>query len=212
MTEQQMTQKLMDIHEIKQLMARYEYYHSGGLHRECVALFSQRDDVKVEIANLGIFDGQDGLRRFFIGANSFAEESSANLRKGHMHLHMITTPIIEIAGDSQTAQAIWLSPGAESAPGMMPDSWCWVKYGIDFILEDGIWKFWHFHMYRIFTTAFDKSWADAEYEESRYLPPEMAPDRPNSYRWEYSRESCFEIVPHIPEPYETWDDAQSYVP
>lgn len=210
MPELEMVQKLMDIHDLKQLMARYEYYHSGGLHRKCIELFSMRDDVKVEIANLGIFDGQEGLERFFIGANTFAEDDDE--RKGQMHLHLITTPIIEIAGDRQTAQAIWLSPGAESAPGKMEDSWCWVKYGIDFIREDEKWKFWHFHMYRIFTVPYNKSWADVEYEAARYLPESIRPHRPNSYRWEYSRESTFEIVPHIPEPYEHWDDTMSYVP
>lgn len=210
MSELEMVQKLMDIHDLKQLMARYEYYHAGGLHRECIGLFSQRDDVKVEIANLGIFDGQEGLERFFVGANTFAEDDDE--RKGQMHLHLLTTPIIEIAGDRQTAQAIWLSPGAESAPGKMEDSWCWVKYGIDFVRENGAWKFWHFHMYRIFTVPYNKSWADVEYEDARFLPEPIRPHRPNSYRWEYSRDSAFEIVPRIPEPYEHWDDSMSYVP
>lgn len=210
MTQEEMTQKLWDVYQIQQLMSRYEYYHAGGLHRECIDLFSKRDDVSVEIANLGIYDGQAGLHRFFIGANEYAEKT--NGRTGHMHLHTLTTPVIEVAGDRQTAQAVWYSPGCESAPGMMPDSWCWIKYGVDFILDDGVWHMWHFHMYRIFTIDYNKSWAEGEYVDARFLPEHARPDRPNSYRWEYSRESEFENIPAPPVPYETWDNSMAYVP
>jgi hypothetical protein len=203
--------RLWDVYQIQQIMSRYEYFHVSGQHQACVDLFALKTPgVAVEIAELGIFDGVSGVQRFFIGANKFAEEKDG--RAGHMHLHTLTTPVIEVAGDGQTAQGVWVSPGVESAPGMMEDSWCWVKYGIDFVKEDGAWKIWHFHMYRIFTTPYVRPWSEAEYEQQRYLPPEIAPDRPNSYAWQYGRESVYEDIPKTPAPYETWDDSMSCIP
>jgi hypothetical protein len=209
--EDKLTRTLWDVHQIQQVMSRYEYFHASGQHQACIDLFAVKTpDVRVEIAELGIFEGAAGLQRFFIGANTFAEEKDG--RRGHMHLHTLTTPVIEVAGDGQTAQGVWLSPGVESAPGMMDDSWCWVRYGVDFVKEDGAWKMWHFHMYRIFTVPYDQAWSDGVYEQQRYLPPEIAPDRPNSYAWQHGRGSLFVDVPRTPQPYETWDDSMSYVP
>lgn len=208
--DEKMLQKLWDVYQIQQIMSRYEYCHVSGRHQECVELFAlDTPGVKVEIAELGIFEGVEGVTRFFIGANTFAEERDG--RVGHMHLHTLTTPVIEVAGDGRTAQGVWISPGAESAPGMMEDSWCWVRYGIDFVKEADAWKIWHFHMYRIFTTPYDLPWSQVVYEQQRFLPPEIAPDRPNSYAWQYGRDKVFVDVPKTPVPYETWDDSMSYI-
>lgn len=211
MNSEKILQKLYDLYQIQQVMSRYEYFHASGQHQSCVDLFAlETEGVCVEIAELGIFDGPEGVTRFFIGANSFAEDEDA--RKGHMHLHTLTTPVIEVAEDGQTAQGVWLSPGAESAPGKMEDSWCWVRYGIDFIKEKDVWKIWHFHMYRIFTNPYHKTWAEVTYEKARFLPEAIRPSRPNSYEWQYSRDSVFEDVPKTPTPYETWDDSMAYIP
>jgi hypothetical protein len=204
-------QKLWDVHQIQQIMSRYEYFHVSDQHEACIELFALKTPgVKVEIAELGIFDGEDGLKRFFLGANRLTDEKDK--RRGHMHLHTLTTPVIEVAGDGHTAQGVWISPGVESTPHMGDDSWCWVRYGIDFIREEGVWKMWHFHMYRIFTVPYNRPWRDVVYEQQRYLPREFAPDRPNSYAWQYSPYSVYVDVPRTPVPYETWDDSMSYVP
>jgi hypothetical protein len=205
-----MLQKLWDVYQIQQVMSRYEYFHVSGQHQACVDLFALKTSgVKVEIAELGIFEGAEGLKRFFVGANTFAEEKDG--RRGHLHLHTLTTPVIEVAGDGQTAQGVWLSPGVESTPDMVEDSWCWVKYGVDFVKEEETWKMWHFHMYRIFATPYNERWSDTVYEQQRHLPPEIAPDRPNSYAWQHGRDSVYCDVPRTPVPYETWDESMSYI-
>ena len=50
-------QRLEDIHEIKNLMARYEYLHTAGMHKECADLFALKSpDVRTEIASWGVWE------------------------------------------------------------------------------------------------------------------------------------------------------------
>jgi hypothetical protein len=125
-----------------------------------------------------------------------------------MHLHTLTTPVIEVAGDGKTAKTVWLSPGleTENREGKFQALWAWVKYGMDFVTEDGKWKIWHSHASSIYMTPYDKSWVEAPPSTSMARPPvpnEMRPDRPSTYLWEYSTTKVYENVPAPPEPYET---------
>jgi len=196
-----------DVHQIQNVMGRYEYYHVSNLQEETVSLFSKREDVKVEIANLGIYDGQAGLKRFFLGANLKHTDPHV---AGNMFLHTLTTPVIEVAGDGKTAQGVWFSPGIESSPER-GDEWCWVKYGIDFIQENGTWKIWHFRMYHIFKCPPTKGPSEAEPKSRVAMSPEIAPDRSNAEEWIFSKTAVFENVPEPPIPYETWDDERAYI-
>jgi hypothetical protein len=211
---EQQIQQLIDIHQIQNLMSRYEYVHVAGPHPEEADLFAQRTpDVKLEIANLGVWDGIESIRRWYKGNSDHADKHG---RIGQLHLHTLTTPVIEVAGDGKTAQGVWISPGVETGP--MPGSsevlaaWQWVKYGVDFIIEDGEWKIWHFHIYRIFFASYNKSWAEGPQRPSFVtLPDEIKPNRPPTYEWQYSPQVAPENVPAPPTPYETWDDSRSYV-
>ena len=219
MTEKQELEilKLSAGHRCQNIMSRYEYYHVVGMNKEIVAMFSAREDVKLEIANLGIYDGQAGIRKFLLGANMQHDDPH---REGNMFLHTLTTPCIEVADDLMTAQGVWISPGAESAPNT-EDEWCWVKYGVDFINEDGRWKIWHFHMYRIFKNVYSRSWSDCVHPEvleitsdgqrMMRMPEEIRPNRPSSNNWVYSKQAVCELDPAPPLPYAAWDDSQAYV-
>lgn len=204
--------RLLDLHEIRNLMGRYEYMHTDGLHEGTAELFARNaPGVKLEISNFGVYDGFDSARRFMVGANALAE---AGGRQGHLHLHTLTTPVIEVATDGQTAQGVWISPGVETGPrpdGTMMAMVQWIKYGVDFVKEDGRWRFWHFHMYRIFMAGYDQSWADVPPRPPVRLPPEIGPDRENTYEWIYTPRSVSELVPEPPLPFETWDEERAYV-
>jgi SnoaL-like domain len=225
-------QRLADIHDIQTMMSRYEFFHVAMLNQQCVDLFvANTPGAKLEIAHLGVYDGIEGIRRFFLVANKPMGGESGRI--GQMHLHTLTTPVIEVAGDGRTAQAVWLSPGVETGGrrdnGDTNASWAWVKYGIDFAKEGELWKIWHFGMFRIFESSYNESWAatppgSAEgsnpdltaYEVLRArllasLPAEARPDRPNSYSWIYSPKVAWENIPKPPEPYDTWDDSRAYV-
>jgi hypothetical protein len=207
-------QALEDIHQIQNMMSRYEYFHTVGMHKEVLNMFaSKTPGVAVEIPHLGRYEGLVGIRRFWIGAN-FQTDTK---REGIMIMHTLTTPVIEVAGDGKTAKAVWISPGHETGPfggepGKVNAVWSWNKYGVDFVKEDGVWKFWHFHLYRIFKTPYDKSWVEAPYQRPpAQTDPDKRPDKPSTYDWVYSPAVETENIPEPPAPYETWDPAKSYI-
>jgi hypothetical protein len=208
LTIHQKLQLLSDIHEIQNLMSRYEYLHVANMHQETTELFAQRSPgVKLENGARGIYLGIEGVRRFY---GDLSKGMGDNI--GHLHLHTSTTPVIEVAGDGETAQGVWVSPGVETSPakdGGQPSAmWAWIKYGVDFIKEGGEWRIWHLHMYRLFITSYDKSWAEGEPAPAKQAADA---DRANSYDWVYRRTARAENVPLPPVPYERWDESRSYV-
>jgi hypothetical protein len=208
-TLEQKVQRLIDVHEIQNLMSRYEYLHAANLHLESVALFAQKTaGVRLENGARGVYEGLAGIGRFF---GDLAKGMGDGV--GQLHLHTSTTPVIEVAGDGRTAQGVWISPGVETSPARNGNpataAWAWVKYGIDFVKEEGQWRFWHFHMYRIFFTPYNKAWTEIEPAPAQKA---ASADRANTYDWVYRTTVPPENVPAPPTPYESWDEARAYVP
>jgi hypothetical protein len=111
-----------------------------------------------------------------------------------LHVRGLTTPVIEVAGDCETARAVWLCPGLE---GMTPT---WTKFGCDFKRQDGEWKIWHLHAYGLATGL--------EMKESftPSLKAEGGADKPPTTSWEYSNSAKYiPLEPEPPKPYATWD-------
>jgi hypothetical protein len=129
-----------------------------------------------------------------------------------MHEHYLTTYIIQVAKDRQTAKGIFFSPGHETwkREGGNIASWVWGKYGCDFIKEDGEWKIWHLHWYTAFRSDYYKSWQE-EFE----LPfmeavnavdaGELPADKPTTFHNPYTLDFIQKMAPEYPEPYDTWD-------
>jgi hypothetical protein len=109
-------------------------------------------------------------------------------------VNSLTTPVIEVAGDCETARAVWLCPGLE---GMTPK---WTKYGCDFKKQDGEWKIWHLHAYGLSTGL--------EIKESftPRIKAEKGADKPPTTSWEYSNSAKYiPLEPEPPKPYATWE-------
>lgn len=204
-------QRLEDIHEIQNLMSRYSYLHTAGMHSETVDLFAQNTPgTRAELPEWGVYEGIEGIRRLYPGLHNYFEGD----RIGQMHQHTLTTPVIEVAGDGKTAKAVWISPGHETGPfkdGKLKAYWAWCKYGCDFVKEDGKWKIWHLHVYGIFFTPYDQSWVETGPPAMPMsVPEELKSDRPNTYMWTYTPTGRCELVPVPPEPYETFDEGTAY--
>jgi len=152
-----------------------------------------------------------------------------------MHMHPLSTPVIEVAADAQTAKAAWLCPGLECGgpPGHKLAAWGWNKYGIDFIRENGVWKIWHLHVYGAFMTPFNMSWVDVPpmdlppmgedagnfhmpgmADDAPKPPPtprEFWPDRPPTTNWAYRTVRSYpKDQPGMPMPYQTFADTFGY--
>jgi hypothetical protein len=203
-------QRLEDIHEIQNLMSRYEYLHTAGLHEETAELFAKRTPgVRAEVVGWGVYEGTEGIQKMFVGIHKFLVGDNI----GIMNVHTLTTPVIELAGDGKTAKGVWISPGVETEKfkGKPQAHWAWAKYAVDFVKEDGKWKFWHFHVYALLHTPYEKSWVET-FDELPFppFPDELKSDRPTTYWWTYSPDAVTENVPAPPEPYETFDEATAY--
>jgi hypothetical protein len=220
---QQKLDRTADINEIKNLMARYQYYQWARMFDEQVTLYAQKTkDVKAELEGMGVFEGIAGIKKI-----ADMDPSIAAGGAGFMTVNTLTTPMVVVAGDGKTAKGIWISPGVNTSVsnGKASAGWRWARFGVDFIKEDGAWKIWHMHVYGMFRADYYKSWA--EVEERPKMPEGAAPqgmpggpssqgsnggpDKANTYSWSYSPTVKTENVPAPPEPYETWDDLMSYV-
>ena len=205
-------QRLEDIHQIHNLMGRYIWKHNVFLDNEFPeTIYAKKaKGVSSEVANGGRWEDDDFR-------NKYKGNSPNEFPPGNMIMHHLDTPVIEVAGDGKTAKGVWLSPGhetyANAETGECQANWCWCKYGLDFVKEDGEWKIWHYHSYRIFKTPFNIPWTDEFELKGGYPPPvgidlkkRIPPTRPTTYDNPYSTTTLIELVPTPPEPYETWDD------
>ncbi len=199
-------QRMEDVHQIQNLMGKYSYFHTADMQEETVALWAKHTpNTWVDVPSFGYYEGYEGLRRCYVGAHQSRGEEA---RIGGMHMHTLTTPVIEVAADGKTAKGVWISPGHETGgpPGQKPQAfWAWLKYGADFVREDGEWKLWHMRVFGIFFTPYDKGWVECNISEAEPLPDQYKSDVQTEYWTNYKPTAKTVLVPVPPEPYDTWN-------
>ena len=197
-----------EMQQIRNLMGRYEYYHTAKMHKETVRLFAlERDDIFIDNVSLGVYKGPQGIKRFF---KDFHEVLDGD-RKGSLCIHTLTTEVIEVAKDGQTAKGLWFSPGLETREenGKLEAYWVWGKYAVDFIKVDGEWKFWHFYITDNIQCDYHHSWIESRESKENILsdPRIPKPDGPSRYTLTtYSLNHIEQLIPPIPEPYDTFEE------
>ena len=211
------------VQEIQNLMGRYVWMHEVQKDPEFIdTMFAKNNpDVSWEVAHMGLYRGREAVREIL---NQHGPKDGT-ISPGTLFIHTLTTPVIEIAEDGQTAKGVWKSPGAETITdpqtGKLRGMWAWTKYACDFIKEDGKWKILHYHVYRIFMTPADMNYTD-EYE-SRFMSKAsaIAPadggasqasslKEPTTYDNPFTTKYVPELVPAPPEPYRTFSETFSY--
>lgn len=216
--------RLKAVYEIQNLMNKYEWYLPAGRFAEVMDLFAKKTPgIRAEIGSWGVYEGVDGIRRLLGpgGLHEWMQGKQDAPQPGLMFSVTNTTPVIEVAGDLETAKAVWICPGHSTKPvepgGKPKAHWSWAKRAADFVIEDGEWKIWHYHVYGVFMTPYEKSWTDlddpaqAEKKDFSELPENMRPDKPSSHPlWMYHSRAIWEYVPAAPEPYESFDEKTAY--
>jgi hypothetical protein len=213
LTPAQRLERIEAVHQVHNLMGRYAFYHAANLHSRLLELHAlETPGLRVELP-FGIYEGRPGVERLYLGVFGPLDREPA----GRMHVHTMTTPVVEVAQDGETAKGVWMSPGHATdkyGGAHFQARWRWVKYGCDFAREHGRWKIWHLRIYGIFATPFDQSWVEASRETRPEGPPpmpaEVAPDRPPHPFWQYSPGAVLPNEPAPPEPYLTFDDTTGY--
>lgn len=215
LTLEERIQRLEDIHAIDQLMNRRAYLHSAGMHareiEECWA--KEAPDVTFEPEDWGAWEGAESIRKSYV-------DGAPPVEPGMLIEHCVTTGVIEIAGDRDTAKGVWISPGHETFPqpeGRPIPHWSWGRYGVDFVREGEAWKIWHLHIYTTFRTPYHQDWVDSSINRPAHFPklgetlPGMhRPDRGVSFNQPYSTDAMPALQPEPPEPYGSFGETTSY--
>jgi len=207
---EQRLQRVQDFQDIQNIMGRYAYLTMAADEERRYTLFAEKaKGVRVYFGEQGYFEGvgQDPPKRAWVGM--FQDGSPA----GRMSIHAPICPVIEVAGDGKTARGVWIGLGLlamkDRKTGEPSGAWEWDKYGVDFIKEDGVWKIWHFHIYRLL-----HGWdVDAKWVE-QFKKPEpnlgMKMDGPAIDDNPYRPDTVQRLAPKPPEPFETFDPKQMY--
>jgi hypothetical protein len=144
--------RVVALNEIQNLMGRYSHLghlRGEGTLRELFAMKQKDVFWKTPMGPVGI----EGMEKRFVTPG----EAAPGEVGGQLHLHSMLSPVVEVAADGKTAQGVWDSFGPNLSNGNDVGNWLWVKYGVDFIKEDGAWKIWHMQVFAMFNTPYDKS-------------------------------------------------------
>lgn len=210
-------ERALALDAVQNLIGRYGFYHLANMFADerYAGLFANGDPgLKIQLSSRGIWEGPDAAKRML---HSY-DELTQSARAGGMSFHPAASPVIEVAGDGETARGVWLSPGAEGGVvgGQAQAAWVFVKYCADFKKVNGEWRIWHMLAHGVLVTPYDKPWTEGQRPA---LPPKEAaavqqlpPDRPSNPPSDlYTTHTEQKLVPEPPLPYETWDDAMSCV-
>lgn len=231
-----------DAQEIQNLMSRRAMYHSIGHNEQELELWSKKREIRWA-QNGGCWIGDD-FCNYYVTTN-FAMQKAAlrslsqknpairndfarNRYIGSNVFHVLTTPIIEVAKDGQSAKGFWYTPGVilSSPDGKTPVGVnMWERYGGDFIREDGQWRILHLEVMTDFaypiggdlTTpppgAPDPSKRGSERaspgpgaEGLKVPPPTIARNLADAY----SPTRVPTLKPRLPEPYDTLSSTFEY--
>lgn len=175
-----MAHRLNSYSQIENLMSMHTYYHAAVQNREeLTEIWSiQRADEVVWSQNFGRWETLDHLMTLYANDNWYptalalkASIAEARPELAHeiyeldgramteMPVHVLTSPIIEIAEDGMSAKGVWYTPGFalrhDHIKGTAGVMWMWEKYGADFVFENGQWKFLHLLICMDMTTIAD---------------------------------------------------------
>lgn len=160
-------------------------------------------DVSLEYADEGVFTGSEAVTAIV------TELVGGEPQPGEMVDLQLTTPIIEIAEDEQSARCVWWCPGAgaiRSPEGEPAAIWVWGMVAADFVPSGGTWKVWHLHYFRYIKCSYERGWVEDTSMINRPNIPVNPLASPSTYHNPYSPLCIRDGVPAAPRPYATFDD------
>jgi hypothetical protein len=201
-------EKLNAYTEIQNTMGRMIAAVNFRLNSEVLRFFAlDQEDVSLEYADEGVFSGREAVEA------GVAHLLGSEVRAGEMIDLQLTTPIIEVAYDCQTARAVWWSPGAASVLQENEDpqaQWVWGDFAVDFIREGDDWKIWHLHYFTVIRCDYQKGWVEDTSLINRPNTPMHAMSQPSTYHNPYHPKAVRYGIPAAPFPYDTWEEKDRY--
>lgn len=187
------------------LMNKVSYYFTSAEMRSLAALFSRDADTRITMP-WGIYRGSDAAERCFVKDYPDRDDPArVEELKGRLVVDNFCTPVIEVAGDGETARGAWVCPGVATFArnGKGEGYWSWKKAAADFRLEDGEWKIWHLAVYVCFNTPYAEDWGSSRKE--LFVPASVSADEPAPAQYYYAADAVLpDDEPEPPLPYGTW--------
>jgi hypothetical protein len=150
---------------------------------------------------------------------AFPDDPNPTCRNGWMDLQALSSPVIEVAEDGETAKGLWMAPTVatechkgDAAPA---GHVVWLRFAVDFIKEADGWKFWHYRILPAFNTSHEKDWVQSSmfmekmFAEMGEPPVDHQNPGPEEFR-AYSVHEPFRYFPIPPEPYKTFSETFRY--
>ena len=98
-------QDAVDCGEIQNLFGRYQYLHAIVQDQRIPSLFSDSEpDIRVDLGD-GVIEGQEPVKAYYACQTPY---------KGQLNARALLNPMIEIAGDGNTAKGLWVTAGTET--------------------------------------------------------------------------------------------------
>jgi len=217
-------ERLKAINDCHNLMGKLQHWHTANMNRQIATLFAKKaPGIRLYWGQTGYWEGPEGP----VVAGEIGDNMAGNDNVGHMPLHLLTTPIVEVAGDGQTAKGVWMAVGmvamVDHKTNKPKADWEWTRYGVDFVIEDGVWKIRREHVMPLIRIPWNGDWEETYGKKDQVAegpgepggPPPGGPPGPGSsipkhpptpLDVEYSPYSKLPYLP-VPEPYETFDPA-----
>ncbi len=235
-TTEQLVTRWEDQRTLKNMMGKYVNCLILNREQDIFELFwSTRKDTCLNF-NDGAYIGPDAIKSYYQACcdrnmlvarllSARFPDKLGNLTDeqlygiGPFKVKPLASPVIEIAGDGETAKGLWYCQGAYNdveACGPVA-RWTWGYFAADFIREEGIWKIWHLSYTNDVDCVCGESWGKPA--EIHPTLPEFAALEDFSYpeytirkniRDYYSPSRPHTDAPRIPEPYHTFAETFSY--
>lgn len=238
-TTEELTSRWEDVREIENLMGRRSFY----------SMIRQDDKIWKEYwckkapdpclgFNDGYYKGYEALEAYFKGVHDRIALQTELIQKakpeklggksleeifgvGSLVCGNLTTPLIELAEDGQTAKGLWYVMGedAELCPSGPICHHSWGRVGVDFVKEDGAWKIWHMVFAEDIWCPTGTSWGNPPPASPPEADPRFAaladfkmpePNVPMQVHELYHEKRPLKPFPALPVPYATFADTFSY--
>lgn len=245
-------QRATDYMEIQNTFSKHSYYYAAQeqwLELETVWT-KKRDDISYG-HNHGYYLGRESVENYYGRKNEDRRKQTLEMMSritpgvenveenegiGDLVMHTLTTPIIEVAKDRETAQGVWMSIGLASRVGQDGKPQYvefWERFAVDFVREDGRWKIWHFQIHSdVMFNIPESMWGmpgiapQAQAVSAGGEPPGGMEGKPGGEQGQamgsdmerqvqmhemYSATTVPKLSPRLPEPYDTWEDTTPYI-
>jgi hypothetical protein len=131
----------------------------------------------IEIALRGVYTGKPAVRR---NLNLYGQQG---LDDGVLHNHMQFQPVIDVAGDGQTAK---MRSRAFSMMGNYGKNGTWMGgiYENTYVKRDGIWRIESDHVINTYFAPYDVGWKDLPARDAPGVTASNPPDAPPTMHFE----------------------------